>query len=159
MQNFEVVVVDDPTLLDRIGAIGAQLSEAFLREHVQLLSRTEEELRRRKFGLLGGTLQQWTTRRAPGSEGDVLGMIGLGCVLGNTWLTAHSLGVGCQALSASSMPGVEQAVKPLLGVPDQMKIAYAVRLGHPVAPTAYLRVRREVAEFAHWNRCGRGLIG
>jgi hypothetical protein len=32
-------------------------------------------------------------QRAPGSEGDVLGFIGLGCVLENTWLAAECLGL------------------------------------------------------------------
>lgn len=99
------------------------------------------------------------TKRAPGSAGDVLGMMSLGCVLQNMWLMANSLGIGFQALSASSVPAVEQGAKEFLAVPDRMKGAYAVRAGHPVAPVAYLRVRREVAEFAHRNGFGRGLIG
>jgi nitroreductase len=186
MQNFEIVVVDDQKLLDEIGAIRVQLSEGFLREHFQLLSFSEEELRHKEIGLLASMLPAWmqdatqmgqiaeaiplhrvmpscpmllivlydATKRAPASEGDVLGMMSLGCVLQNMWLMAHSLGLAFQALSVLSGPPVEQAVKNLLAAPGHMKIAFAVRLGHPVTSLPYPRVRREVAEFAHWNHFG-----
>jgi len=186
MQNFEIVVVDDQKLLDEIGAIPVQLSEEFLREHSQLLSFTEEELRRKGFGLLAGMLPPWSrglaqaeirgqtiamdqlmppcpalllvlydpTKRAPASQGDALGLMSLGCVLQNMWLMAHSLGLGFQALSVLSSPPVEKAVKRVVAAPDHLKIAFAVRLGHPVTSVPYLRVRREVAEFAHWNHFG-----
>jgi nitroreductase len=186
MQNFEIVVVDDQKLLDEIGAIQVQLSEEFLHEHLQLLSFSEEELRRKKIGLLASMLPPWmrdlaqpgkvgeaiplhrlmagcpvllvvlydATKRAPASDGDVLGLMSLGCVLQNIWLMAHSLGLGFQALSVLSSPRVEEAVKQLLAAPGHMKVAFAVRLGHPVMSVPYLRVRREVAEFAHWNHFG-----
>lgn len=48
------------------------------------------------------------TMRAPGSEGDAIGMMSLGCVLQNMWLMANSCGLGFQALSASGVPAVEQ---------------------------------------------------
>ncbi|HTY29982.1 nitroreductase family protein [Mycobacterium sp.] len=183
MQNFEIVVVDDQKVLDEIGAIPVQLSEEFLREHLQLLSFSEEELRRKEVGLFAGALPAWmgdlarmgkggeaiplhrlmpdcpvllivlydTTRRAPASEGDVLGMMSLGCVLQNMWLMAQSLGLGFQVLSVLSNPTVEEAVKQLLAVPGELKVAFAVRLGHPVVSLPYLRVRRDVAEFVHRN--------
>ncbi len=186
MQNFEIVVVDEQKLLEEIGTIQVQLSEEFLREHLQLLSFSEEELRRKKVGLLASVLPPWmqdlaqaetvgeaiplhrlmpgcpvllivlydATKRAPASEGDVLGLMSLGCVLQNMWLMASSLGLGLQALSVLSSPPVEEAVKQLLGAPGHMKVAFAVRLGHPVMSVPYLRVRREVAEFAHRNHFG-----
>jgi nitroreductase len=186
MQNFETVAVDDQRLLDEIGAIHVRLSEEFLHEHLQLLSFSEEELRRREVGLLASTMPPWmrelaqpervgeaiplhlliparpvllivlydATKRAPASEGDVLGMMSLGCVLQNMWLMAHSLGLGFQALSVVSSPSVEEAVKRLLAVPGHMKVAFAARLGHPVTSVPYSRVRREVAQFAHRNHFG-----
>jgi hypothetical protein len=39
----------------------------------------------------------------------------------------------------------------LLAAPGHMKVAFAVRLGYPVMPMPYLRVRREVAEFTLRN--------
>ncbi len=184
MQNFEIVIVDDQQLLDKIGTIPVELSEEFLREHLHLLSFSEEEFRHKEVGLLASMLPPWmrdpaqmeegpmplnrlmaacpallivlydATKRAPASEGDVLGMMSLGCVLQNMWLMAHSLGLGFQALSVLSVPPVEAAVKQFLAVPDHMKIAFGVRLGHPVMSVPYLTVRREVAEFAHWNHFG-----
>ncbi len=191
MQNFEVVVVDDRKLLDEIGTVRVRLSEEFLREHSQLLSFSEEELRHKEIGLLADMLPAWmrdpaqmgrpsaaipldhvmpgcpvllivfydATKRAPASEGDVLGMMSLGCVLQNMWLMANSLGLGFQALSVLSVPPVEQAVKNLLAAPDHMKVAFAVRLGHPKMSVPYLRVRREVAEFTHWNQFGNKSSG
>jgi nitroreductase len=55
MQNFEVVVVDDPRLLEAIGSIQRTISAAFLQENYQQLSFSEEELLRKKVGLLGTT--------------------------------------------------------------------------------------------------------
>ena len=81
-------------------------------------------------------------------------MMSLGCVLENMWLMACSLGLGFQALSILSGPPVEEAVKHLVGAPSFAKIAFAARLGYPVTSESYLRVRREVAEFTHWNRFG-----
>ena len=53
MQNFEVVVVDDRALLQTIGNIKNSVSNTFLQENYQQLSFSEEELRRKKVGLLG----------------------------------------------------------------------------------------------------------
>ena len=53
MQNFEVVVVDDPKLLAAIGNIPRSTSAVFIRENYQQLSFSEEELLRKKVGLLG----------------------------------------------------------------------------------------------------------
>jgi nitroreductase len=52
MQNFEVVVVDDPATLDAVANIQRPISEEFVRENYQQLSFTEEELLQRKTGLL-----------------------------------------------------------------------------------------------------------
>jgi nitroreductase len=59
MQNFEVVIVDDQELLDKIGTIEVQPSKVFLRENFQLLSFSEDELRQRKIGLLARILPEW----------------------------------------------------------------------------------------------------
>jgi nitroreductase len=191
MQNFEIVIVDDQKLLDKIGEIQVQVSEEFLRENFHLLSFSEEELRQKKVGLLASMFPPWmrdlaqtekggdaislhrlmpgcpillivlydATKRAPASEGDVLGMMSLGCVLQSMWLMAHSLGLGFQALSVLSGPPVEQAVQNLLAAPGRLKVAFAVRLGHPVTSVPYLRVRREVAEFSHRNHFGNRSTG
>ena len=190
MQNFEIIVVDDQKLLDEIGAIQVQLSEEFLREHLHLLSFSEEELCRKKVGLLASMLPPWmrdlaqpekvgeamplhllmpgcpvplmvlydSTKRAPSLRGRCAGVDESGCVLQNMWLMAHSLGLGFQVLSVLSSPSVEEAVKQLLAAPGHMKVAFAVRLGHPVISMPYPRVRRGVAEFTHRNHFGNASL-
>lgn len=53
MQNFEVLVVDDRKTLKDIGAIEFPTSETFIRENYKQLSFSEEELKRKKTGVLG----------------------------------------------------------------------------------------------------------
>jgi nitroreductase len=92
------------------------------------------------------------SRRAPASEGDFLGIVSLGCVMENMWLAAESMGIGLQIVSSLSS-GAE--VKSILGIPDDLLIAFSCRLGYPVSEAAkYLRVRRDVKDFTHHNRFG-----
>jgi nitroreductase len=94
-------------------------------------------------------------KRAPASEGDFLGILGLGCVMENMWLTAQALKIGFQIMSVFGGESVEKEVKRVLSVPTRMKIAYAIRLGYPVhSSDRYLRVRRDVEGIAHHNRYG-----
>jgi nitroreductase len=97
------------------------------------------------------------TKRAPASEGDVLGFISLGCVMENMWLMAQSLGISLQILSAFAASPVEKQIKQILCIPEQLKIAYTCRFGYPSVSTKYLRVRRDVADFAHHNKFGNKL--
>jgi len=53
MQNFDIVVVDDKTVLDKIGNIRSKISEEFLRENYEQLSFSREELLKKKTGILG----------------------------------------------------------------------------------------------------------
>jgi nitroreductase len=187
MQNFEVVVVDDLALLEKIAAVRSTPSETFLRENCQQLCFSEEELLRKRTGLLasmfplswrtsdatpessmelqhsflGFALQDSPTllivlhdtrKRAPASEGDLLGIMSLGCVLQNMWLTATALGISVQVLSALSGGEIEGALHQILDIPDHMQIAFGCRLGYQSSPAKkYLRVRREVSEFTHYN--------
>ena len=194
MQNFEIVVVDDKELLKQLGEIKSPPSEVFIRENFEQLSFSEEELLKKKIGILGTMFPPaWRTpgadfaeiarnsepsflkdtlkgcplvmiviydarKRAPASEGDVLGFISLGCAMQNMWLMAQSLGIGLQIMSVFSGNVVEKEVKRLLGVPEYMQIAFASRLGYAV-PTGfkYVRVRRDVEDFAHHNKFGAKL--
>ncbi len=95
-------------------------------------------------------------KRAPASEGDVLGIMSLGCVMQNIWLTAEALGVNAQILSALSARQAEDDLRRILDLPAHMKIAFACRLGYPAVTLGrYVRVRREVGDFAHQNRYGK----
>jgi len=188
MQNFAVVVVDDKALLASLGAIKRPISEAFIRENYPLLSFSEEELARKKVGIMGTNFPpSWRNPdarppesigkeefaspfpacatllvvlydpawRAPASEGDFLGIISLGCVMENMWLMANSLGIGFHIISALSAERVENEVKQLLNIPDKLKIAFSARLGYPITPPPnYVRVRRDVDDFVHYNGFG-----
>jgi nitroreductase len=52
MQNFEIIVVNNNKLLEAIGNIKRPVSETFVRENYLQLSFTEEELLKKKTGLL-----------------------------------------------------------------------------------------------------------
>jgi len=188
MQNFEIVVVDDKKVLEKIGNTKSQVSEAFIRENYQQLSFSEEELLRKKVGILGTVFPpEWrdpaklgeavresrptplnhrirgstvlliviydARKRAPASEGDVLGFISLGCVMENMWLMAQSLGISVHVLSVFSAHVVEKEIKRILSIPEYMKVAFAFRMGYPVSkPTRHLRVRRDEETFTHYNK-------
>ena len=190
MQNFEIIVVDDKKQLEELGNIKSEISEDFLRENYQQLSFSEEELLRKKVGILGTLFPPlWRTpgdwgkvaresepssldatnkgspmllivtydarKRAPASEGDVLGFISLGCIMENMWLMAQELEIGFQIMSVFGGTTVEQDVKKILEIPEYLRIAYAVRLGYPIStPSKFLRVRRDIDGFAHYNRFG-----
>jgi nitroreductase len=187
MQNFEIIVVDDKMLLKSIAGIKSPVSEEFIRENYQQLSFSEEELRRKKVGLLGtmfpasmrnpgakpdkkdaGESANFQdrmipassallivlydpARRAPASEGDFLGIISLGCMMENMWLVAGALGIGFHIVSSISAYPVEKEIKKLLNIPENLQIAFSVRLGYPTGPVKYLRVRRDIEDFVHYN--------
>lgn len=100
------------------------------------------------------------SKRAPGSEGNLLGNVGLGCVMENMWLISEFLGIGFQVLTIFSNDQVERQVKNLMDIPDRMEIGFVCRLGYPSEPVPKLvRVRRNVEDFCHSNSFGRkGLV-
>ena len=53
MQNFEIIVVDDKSVLKKLSDLKSPISQAFIRENYQQLSFSVEELKRRKVGILG----------------------------------------------------------------------------------------------------------
>ncbi|MGA2766498.1 MAG: nitroreductase family protein [Spirochaetia bacterium] len=182
MQNFQVVVVDDRILVSAIAAIHRPVSPTFVKENYEQLSFSEEELQRKKVGLLGSMFPVFMRtpgapmpaegspflpcpvlivvlydprHRAPASEGDFLGIMSLGCVMENMWLIAQSIGLGFHIVSSLSAPEAAKEVRQILGIPDHLLIAYACRVGYPAGLRGkYLRVRRDVEGFAHRNRYG-----
>ncbi|MGD0818272.1 MAG: nitroreductase family protein [Methanomassiliicoccales archaeon] len=190
MQNYEIIIIDDRKVLEMLGNMKSSVSETFLRENYEQLSFSEEELRRRKVGILGLMFppsfrdpQKFrevaeespsqplsyaingstvllimiydSRKRAPDSEGDVLGLVGLGCVMENMWLMATSLGISVRILSDFGDKPVDEEVKRVLDIPDYMNVVYGLRLGYPISPTSEsLRVRRDLDEFTHRNGYG-----
>ncbi len=68
MQNFEIVVVEDKERLDSIANIRGETSEVFVRENYDQLSFSEEELRRKKVGLLGLMFPEWVRLHSGGTK-------------------------------------------------------------------------------------------
>ena len=166
MQNFVIVVVDDKKVLEELGNIKRTVSEAFIRENYEQLSFSEEELLRKKAGLLGTSFPpSWRTpgvkpvveegrlrllpacpcllvvlydpgRRAPASEGDFLGIISLGCMTENLWLAANSLGIDFHIVSSLADGPVEKEVKRTLAVPKHLRVVFGIRLGYAAAAPA-----------------------
>ena len=92
-------------------------------------------------------------QRAPASEGDVLGMMSLGCLLQNLWLAAEAHHVGLHVMSTFATSPVAAEVRRILAIPDPRAIAFALGLGYPTAPhEPELRVRRDLETFVHRNR-------
>jgi nitroreductase len=187
MQNFEIVVVDDKQLLTAISNVKTPADLTFIRENYPQLSFTEEELRRRKTGIMGTMFpKSWQTpnpdpedilkedrntyiakqiasssailfvlynpcRRAPASEGDFLGIVSLGCAMENIWLMAHSLGISVHIVSSLAQKNAATQIAKLLNIPDNLVIAFSIRLGYLVAPLRSLRVRRDKDDFVHHN--------
>lgn len=52
MQNYQIIVIDDKALLEKIGNIKTRILEEFLRDNLKELSFTEEELKQKKVGIL-----------------------------------------------------------------------------------------------------------
>ena len=93
------------------------------------------------------------SRRAPASEGDFLGIVSLGCAMENIWLMANSLGIAVHIISSVSNETVEKQVKKILSIPENLKIAFSIRLGYS-QPSAgkQLRIRRDIQDFIHYNK-------
>ena len=53
MQNFEIIVVNNKKQLEAIAGIKRGISEAFVRENYNYLSFSEEELKKKKMGIMG----------------------------------------------------------------------------------------------------------
>src|SRR5665647_590573 len=53
MQNFDIIVVDEKAVLEKIGNIKSRISEEFLRENYEQLSFSKEALSKKKTGILG----------------------------------------------------------------------------------------------------------
>lgn len=52
MQNYEIIVIDDKKVLERIGEIKSTVLEEFLRDNYEHLSFSEEQFRQKKTGVL-----------------------------------------------------------------------------------------------------------
>jgi len=186
MQNFEIIVVDDKSVLKKLSELKSSVSPVFLQENYPQLSFSEEELKKRKTGILAsqfppswlspeaqqGKLHQPASglgkmvsngpvlllilynpnHRAPASEGDFLGVMSLGFMLENLWLTATAQGLNVHIVSAFGNEPLANEVKNLLDIPSELMITLGIRLGYTEKDERRLRVRREVKDFVSYNQ-------
>jgi nitroreductase len=70
MQNFEIIVVDDRGLLNELSNVPTAISPVFIEENYEQLASSEDELKRRKVGLLATMFpSSWRTPSAkPGID-------------------------------------------------------------------------------------------
>ncbi len=159
-ENYQLLSFSEKELKEKkVGILASRFPKAWTDP-----SRIEEVARRSRGTRLSGRIDGSPVllivlydprKRAPASRGDILGFMGLGCLMENMWLVADSLGLGYQILSTFANRSVEREVKRILHVPGFMRVAYAVRMGHPISkPGKALRVRREIEDFAHHNAYG-----
>jgi len=91
-------------------------------------------------------------RRAPGSEGDFLGVMSLGFMLENVWLMATAQGVDLHVVSAFGNEPLSVEVKKLLNIPPELELTLGICLGYPISDDQRPRVRRETKDFVSYNR-------
>jgi hypothetical protein len=156
-ENYEQLSFSEEELLEKkTGILGTQFPPAWKDpDQMEDVARksTPMPLLQRISGCPTLLIVTYDSRkRAPASEGDVLGFMSLGCMMENLWLVAESLGIGVQILSALAAPPVAAEIQRILEIPDYMNIAFAIRLGYPTEESRqYLRVRRDVEDFTHHN--------
>lgn len=134
-ENFEQLSMSEDELKEKkVGVLGLGFPVAW-RDESQLEAAMKDTTPGKPDETIRGSpviliVVYGTRKRAPASEGDVLGMISLGCLMENMWLMAQSLGVGFQIMSGFSGP-VQEDVRRILKIPRNRGISFAVRLGYP----------------------------
>ncbi|MFX1339977.1 MAG: nitroreductase family protein [Promethearchaeota archaeon] len=161
-ENFEQLCFSEEDLkIKRVGILGNQFPPNWRDS-----SKLDEAIKERTPIPLSFTIRGSNTiliviydgrKRAPASEGDVLGFISLGCMMENIWLMAQALGISVHIMSAFN--GVEEELRKVFKFPDYMNIGFSLKLGYPISEaTKYLRVRREIDSFTHHNMYGNKWI-
>ena len=145
----------------RVGILGNQFPPKW-----RDASKLDEAVKERTPNLLSYTIRGGNTilivlyderKRAPASEGDMLGFFSLGCVMENIWLMAQALGISVHIMSTFN--SMQEELRNILKFPDYMKIGFSLKLGYPASEsTKNLRVRREIESFTHYNVYGNKKI-
>jgi len=158
-ENYEQLSMTEEEILQKkVGILGLQFPPAW-RDKAKLETAMNDKTPGRLSQTINGSpailvVVFDTRKRAPASEGDVLGTLSLGCVMENMWLMAHKSGIGFQVMSVFSGP-VQKDIRKILNIPEYMGISFAIRLGYPATPTKYVRVRRDPESFTYRNEYGK----
>ena len=158
-ENFEQLSMTEEELLQkRVGILGLGFPPAWrdkAKLEIAMNDKTPGTLSQTMNGSPTVLVVVYDTRkRAPASEGDVLGALSLGCLMENMWLMAQKLDIGFQIMSVFSGP-VQKDIKKILKIPEYMAVSFAIRLGYPTTRSRYLRVRRDLESFTYDNEYGK----
>jgi nitroreductase len=69
-------------------------------------------------------------------------------------LAAASLGLSSQWYTSAGRPAVENEIRNIIGIPDDLKIYDLMILGYPAVPPVKKEVRA-VKDMLHYNTCGK----
>ena len=70
-------------------------------------------------------------------------------------LAAASLGLASQWYTATSRPGVEDAIKEIIGIPEALSIYDMMVLGYAASPPGP-KIIRDLGDMVHYDDCGVG---
>lgn len=157
-ENFNYLSMSEEELKEKkVGILGTQFPPKW-----RDASKIDEAIKERTPTPLNYTIRGGNTillviyderKRAPASEGDMLGFLSLGCIMENIWLMAQALGISVHIMSAFN--SVKSDLWKLFNIPDFMVFGFACKLGYTTRESEdYARVRREVQSFTHHNRYG-----
>jgi nitroreductase len=152
----------------KVGLLGTMFPPSWLKagagEENEEVEANDEEMQEEREGrnrFQGSLIESTATlvimlydpsKRAPASEGDFLGIMSLGCILENLWLQANALGVSVHIVSSLAAGPAAEEIQSLLSIPDNWQVVITIRLGYTSTPFSYLRVRRDVEDFVHFNK-------
>ena len=73
----------------------------------------------------------------------------------NMHLAATALGLSSQWYSGAGRPGVEEEIRAIIGIPEDLTIYDLMILGYPAVPPVPKEVR-DIKDILHYNDCGIG---
>jgi len=155
-QPWEFVVVKDEDLKNQIVVVLEQLGPP-------IKDPAKESLERKSFKdapVFIFLLCDWRAKVGlPGrtSENDVQVNNLFNSSMANAFLYMHlaaaSLGLASQWYTASSRPGVENAIKEIIGIPEALTIYDMMVVGYEANPPEN-KIIRDIDEIVHYNDCG-----
>jgi nitroreductase len=153
-QPVEWVVIRDPELKRRLGEIYGEAAHRALPAY-QERARTDPDVARMLRSSLYladhmGAAPVLLIPCAPVGRVRIEGSVYP--AIQNLMLAARALGLGTTLTSMHR--DNEQAVKDLLGIPDEIQTFAMIPLGYPVGRWGEAK-RRPVSETTHWDRWGR----
>jgi 5,6-dimethylbenzimidazole synthase len=155
-QPWEFVVVKDEKIKNRIVAALEQLAPA-------IKDPAKASLERKSFKdapVFIFLLCDWRARVGlPGKTSENTAQVAnlYNSSMANAFLYMHlaaaALGLASQWYTATSRPGVENAIKDIIGIPEALTIYDMMVVGYAASPPNE-KIVRDIDEMVHYNDCG-----